>query len=144
MRTKREKMEFQLTAETGEGVASTLRYYTRLGYSVGLIAEVLEVSAPTVRKWFRDLGIEYRKFPLQSLKVNEPKGNPELMRQFGFAKARLVNGVNVPQRERELGLARGTIGRRLERGWETQAALTVGKGERVKARRNCVKENDYD
>lgn len=133
MRTKFQKIELE-----GESITDSLVFYTRLGYSVGLIAELFEVSAPTVRKWFRDLNLPYRKFPLQSLKCNTPKGDPELMRELGKQKARVVNGVNVPQRERELKLARGTIGARLKRGWSVEAALNTGKGERVIARsRKC-------
>jgi hypothetical protein len=126
--------KFQKIEAEGESIADSLAFYTRLGYSVGLIADLFEVSAPTVRKWFRDLSLPYRKFPLQSLKCNTPKGNPELMRELGKQKAKIIDGVNVPQRERELGLAKGTIGKRLKYGWAVQAALTVKKGERVVAR----------
>lgn len=130
MKTKLQKV----ILEEGETVEGLLQYYTDLGYSAGLIAEIFEVSGPTVRKWFKHFGLQWRKFPLQELKVNTPTGNAERVRQLGLAKAKVVNGINVPQRERELGLARGTIHTRLKRGWAVNAALNTKKYDRVRAR----------
>ena len=130
MKTKLQKV----TLEQGETVDGLLQYYTDLGYSAGLIAEIFEVSGHTVRKWFKHFGLQWRKFPLQELKVNTPTGNAERMRQLGLAKAKVLNGINVPQRERELGLARGTIHARLKRGWAVNAALNTKKDDRVRAR----------
>ena len=133
MKTKLQKLE-QYGLEQGETVEGLLQYYTDLGYSVGLIAEFFDVSGPTVRKWFKHFGLQWRKFPLQELKVNTPTGNAERVRQLGLAKAKVVNGINVPQRERELDLARGTIHARLKRGWAVNAALNTKKDDRVRAR----------
>lgn len=133
MKTKLQKLE-RYGLEQGETVEGLLQYYTDLGYSAGLIAEIFEVSGHTVRKWFKHFGLQWRKFPLQKLKVNTPTGNAERVRQLGLAKAKVVNGINVPQRERELDLARGTIHARLKRGWAVNAALNTKKGERVVAR----------
>lgn len=130
MKTKLQKV----ILEEGETVDGLLQYYTDLGYSAGLIAEIFEVSGHTVRKWFKHFGLQWRKFPLQKLKVNTPTGNAERVRQLGLAKAKVVNGINVPQRERELGLARGTIHTRLKRGWAVNAALNTKKDDRVRAR----------
>ena len=130
MKTKLQKV----ILEEGETVEGLLQYYTDLGYSAGLIAEIFEVSGHTVRKWFKHFGLQWRKFPLQELKVNTPTGNAERVRQLGLAKAKVVNGINVPQRERELGLARGTIHTRLKRGWAVNAALNTKKDDRVRAR----------
>jgi len=130
MKTKLQKV----TLEEGETVEGLLQYYTDLGYSAGLIAEIFEVSGHTARKWFKHFGLQWRKFPLQELKVNTPTGNAERVRQLGLAKAKVVNGINVPQRERELGLARGTIHARLKRGWAVNAALNTQKDDRVRAR----------
>lgn len=130
MKTKLQKV----TLEEGETVEGLLQYYTDLGYSAGLIAEIFEVSGHTARKWFKHFGLQWRKFPLQELKVNTPTGNAERVRQLGLAKAKVVNGINVPQRERELGLARGTIHARLKRGWAVNAALNTKKDDRVRAR----------
>ena len=130
MKTKLQKV----LLEQGETVDGLLQYYTNLGYSAGLIAEIFEVSGHTVRKWFKHFGLQWRKFPLQELKVNTPTGNAERVRQLGLAKAKVVNGINVPQRERELGLARGTIHTRLKRGWAVNAALNTKKDDRVRAR----------
>lgn len=130
MKTKLQKV----TLEEGETVEGLLQYYTDLGYSAGLIAEIFEVSGHTARKWFKHFGLQWRKFPLQELKVNTPTGNAERVRQLGLAKAKVVNGINVPQRERELGLARGTIHTRLKRGWAVNAALNTQKDDRVRAR----------
>lgn len=130
MKTKLQKV----TLEEGETVEGLLQYYTDLGYSAGLIAEIFEVSGHTARKWFKHFGLQWRKFPLQELKVNTPTGNAERVRQLGLAKAKVVNGINVPQRERELGLARGTIHTRLKRGWAVNAALNTKKDDRVRAR----------
>ena len=130
MKTKLQKV----LLEQGETVDGLLQYYTDLGYSAGLIAEIFEVSSHTVRKWFKHFGLQWRKFPLQELKVNTPTGNAERVRQLGLAKAKVVNGINVPQRERELGLARGTIHTRLKRGWAVNAALNTKKDDRVRAR----------
>ena len=130
MKTKLQKV----ILEEGETVEGLLRYYTDLGYSAGLIAEIFEVSGHTARKWFKHFGLQWRKFPLQELKVNTPTGNAERVRQLGLAKAKVVNGINVPQRERELGLARGTIHTRLKRGWAVNAALNTKKDDRVRAR----------
>ena len=125
MKTKLQKLE-QYGLEQGETVEGLLQYYTVLGYSAGLIAEIFEVSGHTVRKWFKHFGLQWRKFPLQELKVNTPTGNAERVRQ--------LDGINVPQRERELGLARGTIHTRLKRGWAVNAALNTKKDDRVRAR----------
>lgn len=133
MKTKLQKLE-QYGLEQGETVEGLLQYYTVLGYSAGLIAEIFEVSGHTVRKWFKHFGLQWRKFPLQELKVNTPTGNAERVRQLGLAKAKVVNGINVPQRERELDLARGTIHARLKRGWAVNAALNTKKDDRVRAR----------
>jgi len=133
LKTKLQKLE-QYGLEQGETVDGLLQYYTDLGYSAGLIAEVFEVSGHTVRKWFKHFGLQWRKFPLQELKVNTPTGNAERVRQLGLAKAKVVNGINVPQRERELDLARGTIHARLKRGWAVNAALNTKKDDRVRAR----------
>ena len=130
MKTKLQKV----LLEQGETVDGLLQYYTNLGYSAGLIAEIFEVSGHTARKWFKHFGLQWRKFPLQELKVNTPTGNAERVRQLGLAKAKVVNGINVPQRERELGLARGTIHTRLKRGWAVNAALNTKKDDRVRAR----------
>lgn len=130
MKTKLQKV----VLEEGETVEGLLQYYTDLGYSAGLIAEFFDVSGHTARKWFKHFGLQWRKFPLQELKVNTPTGNAERVRQLGLAKAKVVNGVNVPQRERELGLARGTIHARLKRGWAVNAALNTQKDDRVRAR----------
>lgn len=130
MKTKLQKV----ILEEGETVEGLLQYYTDLGYSAGLIAEIFEVSGHTARKWFKHFGLQWRKFPLQELKVNTPTGNAERVRQLGLAKAKVVNGINVPQRERELGLARGTIHTRLKRGWAVNAALNTKKDDRVRAR----------
>lgn len=130
MKTKLQKV----TLEEGETVEGLLQYYTDLGYSAGLIAEIFEVSGHTARKWFKHFGLQWRKFPLQELKVNTPTGNAERVRQLGLAKAKVLNGINVPQRERELGLARGTIHTRLKRGWAVNAALNTKKDDRVRAR----------
>lgn len=130
MKTKLQKV----ILEEGETVEGLLQYYTNLGYSAGLIAEIFEVSGHTARKWFKHFGLQWRKFPLQELKVNTPTGNAERVRQLGLAKAKVVNGINVPQRERELGLARGTIHTRLKRGWAVNAALNTKKDDRVRAR----------
>lgn len=130
MKTKLQKV----LLEQGETVDGLLQYYTNLGYSAGLIAEIFEVSGHTARKWFKHFGLQWRKFPLQKLKVNTPTGNAERVRQLGLAKAKVVNGINVPQRERELGLARGTIHTRLKRGWAVNAALNTKKDDRVRAR----------
>jgi len=130
MKTKLQKV----VLEEGETVEGLLQYYTDLGYSAGLIAEIFEVSGHTARKWFKHFGLQWRKFPLQELKVNTPTGNAERVRQLGLAKAKVVNGINVPQRERELGLARGTIHARLKRGWAVNAALNTQKDDRVRAR----------
>ncbi len=130
MKTKLQKV----ILEEGETVDGLLQYYTDLGYSAGLIAEIFEVSGHTARKWFKHFGLQWRKFPLQELKVNTPTGNAERVRQLGLAKAKVVNGINVPQRERELGLARGTIHTRLKRGWAVNAALNTKKDDRVRAR----------
>jgi len=130
MKTKLQKV----VLEEGETVEGLLQYYTDLGYSAGLIAEIFEVSGHTARKWFKHFGLQWRKFPLQELKVNTPTGNAERVRQLGLAKAKVVNGINVPQRERELGLARGTIHTRLKRGWAVNAALNTQKDDRVRAR----------
>ena len=133
MRTKLEKVEAELKQNGEESLGSLLSYYTELGYSVGLVGQVFDVSLQTARSWFKHFGIEYRVRPLPHLRP-KPKGNPELMQGFGKQKARVLEGVNVPQRERELGLARGTIHARLKRGWAVNAALTTKKGERVVAR----------
>ena len=133
MKTKLQKLE-RYGLEQGETVEGLLQYYTVLGYSAGLIAEIFEVSGHTVRKWFKHFGLQWRKFPLQELKVNTPTGNAERVRQLGLAKAKVVNGINVPQRERELDLARGTIHARLKRGWAVNAALNTKKDDRVRAR----------
>ncbi len=133
MKTKLQKLE-QYGLEQGETVNGLLQYYTDLGYSAGLIAEVFEVSGHTVRKWFKHFDLQWRKFPLQELKVSTPTGNPERVRQLGLAKAKVLDGINVPQRERELGLARGTIHTRLKRGWAVNAALNTKKDDRVRAR----------
>lgn len=130
MKTKLQKV----LLEEGETVEGLLQYYTDLGYSAGLIAEFFDVSGHTARKWFKHFGLQWRKFPLQELKVNTPTGNAERVRQLGLAKAKVVNGINVPQRERELGLARGTIHARLKRGWAVNAALNTKKDDRVRAR----------
>ena len=130
MKTKLQKV----ILEEGETVEGLLQYYTDLGYSAGLIAEIFEVSGHTTRKWFKHFGLQWRKFPLQELKVNTPTGNAERVRQLGLAKAKVVNGINVPQRERELGLARGTIHTRLKRGWAVNAALNTKRDDRVRAR----------
>ncbi len=130
MKTKLQKV----VLEEGETVEGLLQYYTDLGYSAGLIAEFFDVSGHTARKWFKHFGLQWRKFPLQELKVNTPTGNAERVRQLGLAKAKVVNGINVPQRERELGLARGTIHARLKRGWAVNAALNTKKDDRVRAR----------
>lgn len=130
MKTKLQKV----ILEEGETVDGLLQYYTDLGYSAGLIAEIFEVSGHTARKWFKHFGLQWRKFPLQELKVNTPTGNAERVRQLGLAKAKVVNGINVPQRERELDLARGTIHARLKRGWAVNAALNTKKDDRVRAR----------
>jgi len=130
MKTKLQKV----VLEEGETVEGLLQYYTDLGYSAGLIAEFFDVSGHTARKWFKHFGLQWRKFPLQELKVNTPTGNAERVRQLGLAKAKVVNGINVPQRERELGLARGTIHARLKRGWAVNAALNTQKDDRVRAR----------
>ena len=133
MKTKLQKLE-RYGLEQGETVDGLLQYYTDLGYSAGLIAEIFEVSGHTVRKWFKHFGLQWRKFPLQELKVSTPTGNAERVRQLGLAKAKVLDGINVPQRERELDLARGTIHARLKRGWAVNAALNTKKGERVVAR----------
>lgn len=133
MKTKLQKLELY-GLERGETVEGLLQYYTDLGYSAGLIAEIFEVSGHTVRKWFKHFGLQWRKFPLQELKVSTPTGNAERVRQLGLAKAKVINGINVPQRERELGLARGTIHARLKRGWAVNAALNTKKDDRVRAR----------
>ena len=130
MKTKLQKV----ILEEGETVEGLLQYYTDLGYSAGLIAEIFEVSGHTTRKWFKHFGLQWRKFPLQELKVNMPTGNAERVRKLGLAKAKVVNGINVPQRERELGLARGTIHTRLKRGWAVNAALNTKRDDRVRAR----------
>ena len=133
MKTKLEKVEAELKQNGEESLGSLLSYYTELGYSVGLVGQVFDVSLKTTRSWFKHFGIEYRVRPLPHL-IPKPKGNPELMRGFGKQKARILEGVNVPQRERELDLARGTIHARLKRGWVVNAALNTKKGERVVAR----------
>lgn len=133
MKTKLEKVEAELKQNGEESLGSLLSYYTELGYSVGLVGQVFDVSLKTTRSWFKHFGIEYRVRPLPHL-IPKPKGNPELMRGFGKQKARILEGVNVPQRERELDLARGTIHARLKRGWAVNAALNTKKGERVVAR----------
>ena len=133
MKTKLQKLE-RYGLEQGETVDGLLQYYTDLGYSAGLIAEIFEVSGHTVRKWFKHFGLQWRKFPLQELKVNTPTGNAERVRQLGLAKAKVLDGINVPQRERELGLARGTIHTRLKRGWAVNAALNTKRDDRVRAR----------
>ena len=133
MKTKLEKVEAELKQNGEESLGSLLSYYTELGYSVGLVGQVFDVSLQTARSWFKHFGIEYRVRPLPHL-TPKPKGNPELMQVFGKQKARILEGVNIPQRERELGLARGTIHTRLKRGWAVQAALTTKTGERVVAR----------
>ncbi len=133
MKTKLEKVEAELKQNGEESLGSLLSYYTELGYSVGLVGQVFDVSLQTARSWFKHFGIEYRVRPLPHL-IPKPKGNPELMQRFGKQKARILEGVNVPQRERELDLARGTIHARLKRGWAVNAALTTKKGERVVAR----------
>jgi len=133
MKTKLEKVEAELKQNGEESLSSLLSYYTELGYSVGLVGQVFDVSLQTARSWFKHFGIEYRVRPLPHL-TPKPKGNPELMQVFGKQKARILEGVNIPQRERELGLKRGTISVRLKRGWPVQAALTTKTGERVVAR----------
>lgn len=133
MKTKLQKLELY-GLEQGETVDGLLQYYTNLGYSAGLIAEIFEVSGHTVRKWFKHFGLQWRKFPAQGLKGGTPKGNPELMREIGKTKAKVLDGVSIPQRERELGLARGTIHTRLKRGWAVNAALNTKKDDRVRAR----------
>lgn len=117
----------------GEGcLKENLLFYTALGHSAGTIASLFEVSAPTVRKWFRELQLEGNKYPAQAVKLNNPTGNPDLMRAFGKQKALVIDGINVPERERELKLARGTIGTRIRRGWPIQKALTFKCHEAVK------------
>jgi len=133
LKTKLQKLE-RYGLEQGETVDGLLQYYTDLGYSAGLIAEIFEVSGHTVRKWFKHFGLQWRKFPPQELRGNTPTGNAERVRKLGQAKAKVLDGINVPQRERELGLARGTIHTRLKRGWAVNAALTTKIGERVVAR----------
>lgn len=130
MKTKLDKVEL----EDGETVPELLMYYTNLGYSAGLIAGVFDVSGHTVRKWFKHFGLTWRKFPLQSLKCNTPKGNPEILIKLNKEKATIINGVHVLQRERELGLTKGAIRKRLKRGWTLNAALTTKKDTRVTAR----------
>lgn len=132
MRTKLQKINTELLSN-GEGcLKDNLEHYTRLGHSAGTIASLFEVSTPTVRKWFRELQLEGNKYPAQAVKLNNPTGNPDLMRAFGKQKASILQGVNIPERERELKLARGTVGRRLKRGWPIQKALTFKRHEAVK------------
>ena len=133
MKTKLEKVEAELKQNGEESLGSLLSYYTELGYSVGLVGQVFDVSLQTARSWFKHFGIEYRVRPLPHL-IPKPKGNAERVRQLGLAKAKVLDGINVPQRERELDLARGTIHARLKRGWAVNAALNTKKGERVVAR----------
>lgn len=135
MKTKLDKVEL----EDGETVPELLTYYTNLGYSAGLIAEVFEVSGHTVRKWFKHFGLTWRKFPLQSLKCNESKGNPEILRRLNKEKATIIDGVHILQRERELGLSKGAIRKRLKRGWTLNAALNTRKDIRVIPRSRITK-----
>lgn len=133
MRTKLEKVEAELREQGEESLGSLLSYYTELGYSVGLVGQFFEVSLQTVRQWFKHFGLEYRVRPLPHL-TPKLEGNPELARELGKQKATVLNGINIPNRERELKLSRGTIGVRLKRGWSVEAALNTGKSERVRAR----------